>query len=235
MHALIQLQPDASLYQSHFKYIDRNGTFIRYSRLLPATVTSVDLLKLLLTRGIDTMGTGYMMRSEDYDRLGGISYHYPKLLFADHELWLKLSDINKMAVCDKSCFSYRLHDNTSALADPVSYQDAFFHFLDFLHLYISKDLKFKQELDADIDSYIIYFAESLAHRLLRFPMRDRNNIRVADFFSKCKRVSRLFHFDGREVEFIKFESILPLLIDSNSITRRLFLLWKLTFPRPLFK
>lgn len=40
---------------------------------------------------IDVMGSGFMMRSADYDDLGGIPAAYPNLLFADFELLINLT------------------------------------------------------------------------------------------------------------------------------------------------
>jgi len=48
-----------------------------------------EFLAFFLAGNIDNMGTGYMMRSADYDAAGGIPL-YPNLLFADFELWIQL-------------------------------------------------------------------------------------------------------------------------------------------------
>ena len=52
--------------------------------------TAAEFLHSLFIDSIDTMGTGYMMRSKDYDAVGGMPA-YPNLLFADHALWIKLT------------------------------------------------------------------------------------------------------------------------------------------------
>ena len=59
----------------------------------------------------DSFGTGYMMRTKDYEKVGGIPL-YPNLLFSDDALWIKLM-LDSYKVCSKLvCFSYRMHMNS---------------------------------------------------------------------------------------------------------------------------
>src|SRR5690242_20596906 len=89
MNELIAQHPDASLYQTHFRFIDAKGNFIRHCKPMDEKQTAAEFLHSLFTDSIDTMGTGYIMRSKNYDIVEGIP-SYPNLLFADHVLWIEL-------------------------------------------------------------------------------------------------------------------------------------------------
>ncbi len=98
MKGLIHQYPDASLYQTHFNFIDAKGNFIRHCKPMKEKQTAAEFLSCFLQRNIDVNGTGFMMRSKDYDAIGGIP-SYPNLLFADFELWIKLTSLNYKVIC----------------------------------------------------------------------------------------------------------------------------------------
>ena len=83
---LINSNPEASLYHTHFNFIDAKGNTIRSCKLMDNVLSGYEFLKSFLTNSIDLMGTGYVMRSKDYDEIQGIPVKYPNLLFADFEL-----------------------------------------------------------------------------------------------------------------------------------------------------
>ena len=105
--------PNAGLYHTHFHFIDADGRVIRSSLPMNSFYSFTDLLKAFLTRSADSMGTGYVMRSKDYDAVGGIPVKYPNLLFADFELWLRLAEKGGMAVHAETCFAFRVHQSTT--------------------------------------------------------------------------------------------------------------------------
>ena len=107
---LIEKHPDASLYQTHFRFIDGKGNFLKHCRPMDEKQTASEFLHSLFIDSIDTMGTGYMMRSKDYDDIGGIPA-YPDLMFADHSLWIKLASLTYKATSPYERFLYRLHEN----------------------------------------------------------------------------------------------------------------------------
>ena len=91
-----------------------------------------EFLDSQLNQTLDSTGTGYMMRSRDYDAVGGISPAYPKLIFADYELWVKLIPRGYKATSPATCFSYRLHESVSRLTNGEDYQEAFGKYMLFL-------------------------------------------------------------------------------------------------------
>jgi len=73
---------------------------------------AAEFLQSLLTEAIETMGTGYMMRTNDFNIIGGIE-GYTNLLFADHSLWRTLRTISFKIKSGEESFAYWLHENLS--------------------------------------------------------------------------------------------------------------------------
>lgn len=105
---IIQVAPDASLYLTHYRLIDSNGSLIRYCTPMPGRETAAEFLAARMAEIRDSFGTGYVMRSRLYDEIGGIP-EYPNLLFSDDALWMKLMGSAYRATSARVCFSYRLH------------------------------------------------------------------------------------------------------------------------------
>ena len=105
---LIQAHPDASLYLTHFRLIDAQGTLVRRCLPMPAREPAAEFLAARLCRLRDSYGTGYVLRSREYDALGGIPV-YPKLLYADDALFLRAMAPSYRATALEEAFSYRTH------------------------------------------------------------------------------------------------------------------------------
>src|SRR5690606_8651597 len=84
MDEMISQNPGAGLYQAHFNLIDSHGAVIRKCKAMPEWMSPEEFLAAIMTTRMDIMGTGFMMRAEDYDRVRGLP-DYPNLLFADFE------------------------------------------------------------------------------------------------------------------------------------------------------
>ena len=63
INELIEKYPDASLYHTHFDFIDSQGKKIRDCKPMPEQLSATELLSIFLQGKIDSMGTGYVMRS----------------------------------------------------------------------------------------------------------------------------------------------------------------------------
>lgn len=111
MNEMILKNPDAKLYQSHFDLIDEKGKVIRECWPMPAVERGEHFLALRMSQSIDSFGTGYMMRSKDYESVGGIP-NYKKLLFADDALWIKIINNGYMNITPRKCFAYRFHNQS---------------------------------------------------------------------------------------------------------------------------
>ena len=233
MDALINKHPSATLYQSHFRYIDAAGMEIKKCRPMKEQYNETEYLEAILTNTLDTMGTGYMMRSKDYDKLGGIP-SYPNLLFADHELWIRLTGLGYMAVSATEGFSYRLNQSVSKISGASKYIDAFYLFLDFLTKLREKDNAIADTISATIRGYIHFYCKSLAHRLLKTPQSQRNSKTLGVFINTCNsKLNELapeFKFNLMSDPDIRLASF----IDSNSILRSLYLLFRKFYSKPIY-
>src|SRR5438309_5096747 len=68
MELLVTKHPDASLFQTHFKYIDGQGRDLRVCLPMDETQYGYEFLACHMCHTLDSTGTGYMMRSSDFDR-----------------------------------------------------------------------------------------------------------------------------------------------------------------------
>ena len=229
---LIEVNNGASLYLSHFNIIDSNGSISRRSHLMPNRLTVEGFTEAILMGDIDIVGTGYMMRSKDYDACGGIPI-YPNLLYSDYVLWIRLVSKKYLAVLDDCLFAFRVHDSTTTKSSDKVMLTSFSKFVCFL----SELRSFSPLLNNVITENASYFfyrqCKGMSHRLLRTELVNRDNLRV-------KSVVDIFISNAKTLDvyinpYRKIEILLAYIIDSNSITRWLFLGLKRVYPRPLFK
>lgn len=232
MDKLISKYPDASLYQSHFQYIDAKGKTIRKCKPMAERQSVSEFLAFFLCNMMDSMGTGFMMRSVDYDALGGIPL-YPNLLFADFELWIKLAQKSYMATTFDECFSFRIHQSTTATSSDLKFHHAFRRFVEFL-----KSQKEDPQLNKVITRYgvnfLAFYTKGLAHRLLRTPKRKREGRNVTDVITECLQYADEL-VPGNEFDpYNEYSVKLAKHIDSTFLTRSLFLGFKKLYSKPIY-
>ena len=234
MEQLIADNPAASLYQTHFNYIDSNGIVIKPCKPMPEKEDGPAFLKNFLTNTVDIMGTGFMMRSNDYDAVGGIPVFYPNLLFADLELWIRLTAIQYKATATTTAFCYRLHQSTTKTTPDIKLQLAFEQCIFFLEKLKAKGDVYDKVILQEGVAFINHQCMSLSHRLLRTPLQNRNGLTVAAFVKKCKAYAdRLV--PGNEYDPGKeFKIKLAAIVDSNTVFRKLFLGIKKIYAKPLY-
>lgn len=235
MSDLINQYPNASLYQTHFKYIDAEGKTIKSCKPMQEKETASEFLSSFLQKKIDVNGTGFMLRSKDYDELGGIPVSYPNLLFADFELWIKATEKSYKITSTKNCFSYRLHQSTTAISADIKMQKAFERFIFFLESLKTKNKEFENVIKEFAIEFIQYWCKGLAHRLMRTPKEKRNDLSVAIFLSDCKKYANLLvpvnNFNPTKNSSMNIAKQ----IDRFAISRNLFLIWKKIYKRPILK
>ncbi len=190
MSSLIQEHPKASLYQSHFVFIDEYGKTLRPCKPMAEVQYADKFLACQFTQTLDSMGTGYMMRSKDFDAAGGMGLDYPKLIFADYALWVKMTMLNYKATTTVTAFSYRLHNSVSKLTNGEDYQLAFGKYVYFLAGLRNKDKKIAAVLDKYGRQFLLYFCESLSHRLLKTPVNMRHTT-VSMYIAKCREYAQV--------------------------------------------
>ena len=129
---IIQEEPDANLYLTHFRLIDSVGKLIRYCAPMPRSERASEFVAARMAEIRDSFWTGYVMRSNRYDEVGGIPTH-TNLLFADDSLWIKFMGDAFKTTSPNVCFSYRLHPaSVSGTPSQVALFAGLKQYLDFL-------------------------------------------------------------------------------------------------------
>ena len=105
---LMDSHPDAGLYMTHFRLIDKDGKFMKHCFPMPERETGAEYLASRLCSIRHSYGTGHVLRSQDHDRIGGMP-SYPKLLAADDALFIKAILGSYRATALDEAFSYRYH------------------------------------------------------------------------------------------------------------------------------
>jgi glycosyltransferase involved in cell wall biosynthesis len=225
MDDMIRRYPDASLYHSHYDYMNEHSIHKRFCLPIPRYQSAENFLACQMSMTIDSMGTGYVMRSADYDNLGGIPTHYPNLMFADYELWVRLMSISFKATSFKSCFRYREHESVSTKTNGMVYQQAFGLYFNFIVQFVSEHPEIKTVIDRYGKSWLLKFCESLSHRLLKTPISMRT-ITVRQLVSKFIEFAAVLvpteSFDPYQQPKIRYAAEL----DSNALTRFAFQTYK---------
>jgi len=188
MDNLIGKHPDAGLYQTHFDYIDEKGKLIRDCLPMDETQQAHEFIAAQMKRQIDSTGTGYMMRSRDFDAMGGMPENYPNLIFSDFQLWINLIRLGYKATSEKKCFSYRLNQSVSRTTNGMLYQQAFCRYIEFLISLMQMDELIKETVRLYGKDFLLYYCEALSHRILKTPAGLRT-IRVSDFIKTCESFS----------------------------------------------
>ncbi|WP_207515589.1 glycosyltransferase family 2 protein [Longitalea luteola] len=185
MDALIARHPKATLYQTHFTYINETGALVRPCLPMDEVQYGHEFLAFQFTKLLESTGTGYLMRSRDFDAAGGMPVDYPNLLFADYSLWVHLASMGYKATSFRECFSYRLHQSTSRVTNGMVYQQAFSRYVQFLKEMMQKDQRIKEVVTRYGHQFLLYNCETLSHRLLKTPVNKRS-LKVGDWVAKCE-------------------------------------------------
>ncbi len=177
INSLILQHPDASLFHTHFHFIDAAGRIIRPCQPMPARLSAEGLLEGFLTQKVDSMGTGYVMRAADYVAAGGIPVRYPNLLFADFELWLRLAEKGGMVIHPEPGFAFRVHQSTTGTSSDsrmISALDCYARYLQSL----MQDPAKAELIRRYGAGMLAFYTKGLAHRILRTAPSKRPGITV---------------------------------------------------------
>ena len=232
---LIKTNPQVSLYHTHFNFINANGDIIRSAKAMQNHMDAYEFLKAFLTNSIDTMGTGYVMRSNDYNEIQGIPSRYPNLLFADFELWLNLAFKNSVMVAPQKCFSFRIHKSMTTTSSDKKIHQALEIFFDFLYSIMKKDAKATAIIHEYASQFLLFYTKGLAHRLLRTPLIERNQWTVEDFINYSKRLATKLSIQNKYKPERIFTLRVAKVIDNHVILRKLYLLFKKIYAKPILK
>ena len=186
MQELIAKHPKASLYQVGFDFINSVGQYAPSKFSLPEKTTQVELLKKILHNDLFIMATGYMMRSADYDRMGGVPTKYANLLYADFELWLQMTGLSYLAFDPSIQFAFRLHESTTNKSGEDMLLNAFEKFSNYL-LTIANTAEKKSLLREQGYSFLSFHANAILFRLLR-RNPGTTEVSVSDVANKFKEL-----------------------------------------------
>jgi hypothetical protein len=109
---LISHEPGASLFHTHFDIIDSDGNLIRHCKPVPYRESSHEFLRQAQLARHDSFGTGYVARSIDYKKIGGMP-DFPSLYYADDIMWSRLAAISEKICSPERLFSYRFHQKSA--------------------------------------------------------------------------------------------------------------------------
>lgn len=119
--AAIAAHPKAALYQTGARLINAEGRTIRGCRPVPERESVVDYLKARFRFERDVSGTGFVFRSADYERVGGIP-PFERLFFADDALWLSLLTSGYKACAAAELCSIRVHTRSESASLPSAWR-----------------------------------------------------------------------------------------------------------------
>ncbi len=229
---LIRKYPEASLYHTHFDFIDADGKVIRQCKPMPEKLSQDELLAEFLKGTIDAMGTGYVMRSADYESVGGISATYPNLLFADFDLWLQLAGLKYEVIATENCFSFRVHQSVTSSSSDAKLHEGLGTFINFLAA-----LKLQQPTTAAVihkhgGKFLLRYAKSYSHRILRTPKNKRNEISVKRFISYTRQLATLLNIDSNYLPEKEKSIKLAGIIDRSKLLSTLFLIVRSRYGKP---
>jgi glycosyltransferase involved in cell wall biosynthesis len=231
INELINKESEASLYHTHFNYINSKSEFIKICQPLPNRLNLSEYLEYALNETIDIMATGYVFKSSDYDAIGGIPTQYPNLIYADLQLWLALTKKSYLAVDNSAQFSFRIHASTTKTSKDKILLDAFLVFLDYLNQLKNES----SDLARIIEEYGKKFTESttkaIAHRLLRTPKAVRKGLSIDEMITKIDEKSKLLGIDYAPLQINSIR--MAKLIEAVPLFNNLFLLFKKVYKKPV--
>lgn len=235
MDELINRYPDASLYQSHFNFIDDKGLVTRPCKPMNETIYPYELLELFLNSGIDTMGTGFLMRSKDFDNVGGMPI-YPKLLFSDMELWQRITFRSFLAVEKTNLFSYRRHAGATTISTDVSLIiAALSKFIDFLNGLKATDTKYAKVIEKNGNNLLRLYCQGLSHKVLRTPKTKRTNESVNSVVNEFRDLGKKLNATGPFEPLEYFKIRIGNVIDNSNFLHDAYLFFRSLLGKPLFR
>ena len=230
---LVIQNPDASLYHTHFNFIDGGGKIIRPAKQMQTKYTGAEFVTAFLNNTLDSMGTGYVMRSKDYDALGGIQQKYPNLLFADFELWISLAVKSFAVVANKNCFAFRLHQSTTYTSQDKKLHTGLDFFVDFLMKLKNENSAFSGVIEQYGSQFLLHYCTAYAHRMLRSTLKMRNGLTVDQLIKQTVAMADKLSIGDLYVPQKKSSLQLAKRIDKNIVLRYLFLWFKKIYTKPV--
>ncbi|GAB3012395.1 hypothetical protein GCM10027051_14180 [Niabella terrae] len=232
MKQLIREQPAAGLYQTHFRYIDSKGSRLRSCNPMQTYYSPEQAISGFLEDKINLMGTGFMMRSETYDRAGGIP-PYPALLFADMEIFIRLAAAGGLAVSPKELFGYRIHPQaTTSISSDRRFFAAFEQLVHFLADFSVEHPELRDSVRKGSSSLLDKYCQGITHKILKTAKSQRDSPSVAEAITAFRNYGQLLTdgaYDPRQNRSVR----LGAWIDRRPFWHRMFLEFKKIYKKPV--
>jgi glycosyltransferase involved in cell wall biosynthesis len=228
---LIDKHPTASLYHTHFNYIDKNGQKVSVCKPLPEKLTGPTYLSMSLQDQVSIMATGYVFKTNHYVQLGGISTQYPNLIYADLQLWIDLAQISYMATSAENAFAFRIHASTTKISKDKVLLDALFVFLQYLKKLSNSNNTYHQVIQQRAGSFLEQTTKSIAHRLLRTPIANRQGLRISYMVQALSLHAQELGIKYHPEKIKSFA--IAVVIEKNIVLSKLFLLFKSIYKKPV--
>lgn len=110
---LIRAEPDASLYGTHFHFMDAESNVRRACVPIPYRESAAEFMLARHHFQRDSNATGYVMRAADYRQVGGFP-PFPQLLYADDITWYRLSKLAYKVCSPAIAFAFRQHTGNAS-------------------------------------------------------------------------------------------------------------------------
>lgn len=233
INQLIDENNDASLYHTHFEYIDSNGEVLSKCKTLPLKLNSVEYLSMSLQDQISLMATGYVFKTVDYKKIGGVNTHYPNLIYADLQLWIDLIELNYLVTSPNICFSFRLHASTTKTSKDKILLEALMVFVTYLTNLKNRSKTYKKVIDEKAGTFLEQTTKSLAHRLLRTPVKYRQGLTIDEIVRNLSvKANELgVNYNPQFINSFK----LAVIIEKNKLLSWLFLQFKRVYSKPFYQ
>lgn len=232
INQLIERHPNASLYHTHFNYIDKTGNYINKCKPLPEILTSEAYLAMALDEQISIMATGYVFKTIDYVSLGGIDILYPNLIYADLQLWIELTEIGYLATSPSEQFAFRLHASTTKISKDKILMEALLHFLNYLKKLSGQSIAYKMIVTKHAGKFLEQTTKSIAHRILRTPIEYRQGMRINELVNNLRVKSSELGVPYNPEKIKSFQ--MAVLIEKYKLLNKLFLLFKSIYKKPIY-
>jgi glycosyltransferase involved in cell wall biosynthesis len=233
INQLIDKHNDASLYHTHFEYIDSKGKVLSKCKQLPLKLNSVDYLSMALKDQISIMATGYVFKTADYIKIGGIDTRYPNLIYADLQLWIDLMELKHLVTSPDSCFNFRLHASTTKTSKDKILVEALTVFLTYLATLSNKSVKYKQIVNENAGHFLEQTTKSIAHRLLRTPVDFRQGLTINEIVNNLSLKANELGVSYNPYAVRSFK--MAVMIEKSKLLSWLFLQFKRIYSKPIYQ
>lgn len=209
INKLINTDPEASLYQTGGEFINSKGNKIRDCYPVKNIERIKDYLSDRYDFKKDVSGTGYVMRSDDYNSIGGIPI-VEKLSFSDDMLWIKLIEKSHKRFLNKKLYKIRIHQNSESSTLPSNWSPflrALINFNNFLEPFESNknnnldEIKIKKENFYSKYIQNIYILATLEFAPKKIPLTYQQDIEAA--YNKLVKNKERSIYDSNQIRLIK--------------------------------